>query len=192
MSDLIKRFVEERNQLQRELTECRTERDGLREVCTRAKAFLWGKSLEGGQEMIDELVAALHPGRKPTAPEQRPAKCEREREELMCRISDLQSEIQAWQARFVGMVDERDAAVRQKDIAARLLAKHRERFNSHRARAHVLVASLQDAVTGLEAERDGLRELCRDIANGWTLADDAANWRHKIIGKARAALKPTT
>lgn len=86
-----------------------------------------------------------------------------ERGELMHVISDRQSQIQAWEARFVRMVEERDAAVRQKDIAARLLAKDRERFNNHKARAHVLVASLQDDVTALTAERDGLWEACSNL-----------------------------
>lgn len=43
------------------------ERGKLRQVCEKVNAFLWGKALQGGQEMIDALTAALHPTPEPTA-----------------------------------------------------------------------------------------------------------------------------
>lgn len=67
--------LEERDRLQNDLTleksSCRVlqaklrtreaERARLREACKRVNAFLWGKALQGGQEMIAMLVAALYP-----------------------------------------------------------------------------------------------------------------------------------
>lgn len=147
---------------ERQLAECRAERDDWRRhydervkacdvrgaLLVRAHAVLsygdvgMDASLRGGIE------AVLAPKPEPLAIGEHVA-CTQTIDGLKQQLADSRAELELTRTELAAALCEGDDLKAERD-------KERERFNSHKARAHVLVASLQDEVAGLRAERDGL------------------------------------